>query len=415
MKKFVFFLLSLLGLFFASRSIAQCSPTTVPYFQDFSAITSNNQLPACWAASNLGGTCLTFTNMGAVAAFSFSPGGNSQFFTEAIQLHAAVVYSISLWYKVSAGTPGNWTNLSIDLGTSQSTVGMSGIVSLNTILTNTNYVALTATFVAPSSSNYYFSIGATGQPTANAQFLYWDDFELTAPCSMNPVFLTATASQSTVCAGNCLTLSASGADTYAWSNGTFGSSVVVCPGMTQFYSVMGSNSVTTCTAVVSPTFTVNPAPQLAAFVSPSLICTGETAQLQAFGASTYTWSNNQNGNAIQVSPTLNTTYSVTGENSFACTATATLVLTVDACIGVNEEQRDERLIYPNPVDDFLHLRFEENRQVKLSIQDVDGKVLYEFRSQWKGQSIDTKFLRQGIYLLRIESEGKISYHKLIKN
>ncbi|MBK6986708.1 MAG: hypothetical protein IPH32_19105 [Bacteroidetes bacterium] len=44
------------------------------------------------------------------------------------------------------------------------------------------------------------------------------------------------------------------------------------------------------------------------------MCVGQTATLSANGASTYTWSTSETINSISVSPTVSTTYTLTGNS-----------------------------------------------------------------------------------------------------
>ena len=83
------------GLISTVQTTAQCSfTTTVPYFESFNLITTPNQLPICWAASNPGGTCQTYTSPASqnrvprtgnqFASFSYTPGGVSYFYSNGI-------------------------------------------------------------------------------------------------------------------------------------------------------------------------------------------------------------------------------------------------------------------------------------------------------------------------------------------
>ncbi|MFH0895300.1 MAG: gliding motility-associated C-terminal domain-containing protein [Bacteroidota bacterium] len=107
--------------------------------------------------------------------------------------------------------------------------------------------------------------------------------------------------------------------------GTFPIRVIDNGGSTLFISGVGS--IPPCTAC---TTSVN---------SPT-ICSGQTATLTATGATNYSWSNGGVTSSIQVSPTVTTTYTVTGTTG-ACTDTETCVVTVTASPTVT--------VTPNPV------------------------------------------------------------------
>jgi len=96
----------------------------------------------------------------------------------------------------------------------------------------------------------------------------------------------------TVCAGEAVTLRASGGSNYTWSGGGLsggGSQKTVYPTGTMTYSV--SSGTGACSD--SKSFTVNVKPSPTVSISPSsvTICTGGSVELTASGANTYSWNN----------------------------------------------------------------------------------------------------------------------------
>ncbi len=77
---------------------------------------------------------------------------------------------------------------------------------------------------------------------------------------------------------------------------------------------------------VPVTATVLPGPALS--VSSASICSGQTASLTASGASTYSWNTGSNSSVITVTPTTNTTYTISASNG-GCVATTTTEVTVN--------------------------------------------------------------------------------------
>lgn len=151
-----------------------------------------------------------------------------------------------------------------------------------------------------------------------------------SPLSVSVLFnqaptLTLSAASSTICAGNSIALTASGATTYTWSNGiTNGVSFI--PIATAVYTVTGSSSCgngqTTASVTLEPS-----TPSLITTASSSMVCDGSSVILNALGANTYTWSNGVISGTPFV-PATTATYTVTGENVCG-TATATIDVTVD--------------------------------------------------------------------------------------
>lgn len=135
-----------------------------------------------------------------------------------------------------------------------------------------------------------------------------------------------TVNSPTACAGAGTILTAGGATTYTWSTGATASTISVNPSSTTVYTVSGSAG--TCTGSATSTVSVNALPVLTVTAAPATICAGSTSTLTASGAATYTWSNGFNGSSQPVSPSANTSYSVSGTNAAGCTNTVNASVTV---------------------------------------------------------------------------------------
>jgi hypothetical protein len=141
--------------------------------------------------------------------------------------------------------------------------------------------------------------------------------------------MTVTATETTVCQGQPVNLTSTGADTYAWSTGDNGPSIsatLTALGLNNIM-VIGTNTLSGCTTLVSQNIEVKPSPNVNIYTASTEVCAGTLVHLTAFGASSYSWSNGGN-NAIQTAtPTGNTTYTVLGSNSSGCIGTAVISLT----------------------------------------------------------------------------------------
>src|ERR1043166_5550556 len=153
MKKFVctmsreltlgitFFLLSCAPM----RQSAQCNTaSTIPYYEAFGGLSSNNQLPACWAISNPS-YCLTYSVGGGYAAFSSAGTGTNYFYTNSLLLNSGVVYSVCIWRRVDLQGSTNWSSLQLYLSPAQNTSSLTFIAGTS-ILSNTVYTSLSGTF-----------------------------------------------------------------------------------------------------------------------------------------------------------------------------------------------------------------------------------------------------------------------------
>lgn len=136
--------------------------------------------------------------------------------------------------------------------------------------------------------------------------------------------LTA-SSNATICSGNSVTLTASGATNYTWLPiNTTGSLTVVSPSVTTNYTVYASNSVCATSTVVN--VTVGGLLTLSVSANQT-ICAGTSLTLQANGATSYSWNTGVLSNAINISPSVTTVYTVTGYSG-ACFDTKTISVTI---------------------------------------------------------------------------------------
>jgi surface protein len=68
--------------------------------------------------------------------------------------------------------------------------------------------------------------------------------------------------------------------------------------------------------------------------------------------------------------------------------------------------------YPNPASGFLIIEVQENREVQLSLFDLNGKMRLKVGNS--SQRVDISMLESGIYFLRVRSSGKNTYYKIVK-
>ena len=128
------------------------------------------------------------------------------------------------------------------------------------------------------------------------------------------------ASDTVICSGDLVTLTAGGAGNYLWMPGNLsGNSIVVNPSATTTYTVSGD--ISGCTGSASMAIIVQNVPTLS-INSADSVCQGSSLTLSAGGAGSYTWMpGNLSGNSITVSPSATTTYTLTGTNAAGCSST----------------------------------------------------------------------------------------------
>ncbi len=148
----------------------------------------------------------------------------------------------------------------------------------------------------------------------------------TVTVSVNPMPVASITGNATICAGSATMLTANGGSgtfSYSWNNGSTSQSISVSPSATTTYTVLINAG--SCNDTASFTVTVNALPSV---ILPlvSNICKGELVTLTASGnAASYSWSTGATGASISVSPTVTTTYTVSGTNG-GCSSTAAITV-----------------------------------------------------------------------------------------
>ncbi|MCD6018909.1 MAG: hypothetical protein K0S53_2030 [Bacteroidetes bacterium] len=263
-----------------------------------------------------------------------------------VQVEGAATYS---WSNGSTGpsitvSPSNNTSYTVT-GTSGSCSG-SDVANVNigsALNVSVNSATIcsggSATLTASGAATYSWSNGSTGpsitvSPSNNTSYTVSGT---SGSCSGSDVAnvtigsaLNVSVNSATICSGGSATLTASGATTYSWSNGSTGPSITVSPSNNTSYTVTGTSG--SCSGSDVANVTIGSA--LNVSVNSATICSGGSATLTASGATTYSWSNGSTGPSITVSPSNNTSYTVTG-TSGSCSGSDVANVTIGSALNVS--------------------------------------------------------------------------------
>ncbi len=171
---------------------------------------------------------------------------------------------------------------------------------------------------SPAATTTYTVIGQNAAGCA-------DTASVTVTVNANPI-VTASATATSICQGEQITLSGGGASTYIWTNGVINGVPFTPPGTT-VYSVNGTNA-NNCSSTASITITVNFPPVILAVASDSSICAGESLTLYGTGGVSYAWTGGITNNTPFI-PISSGTYTVTGTNSNGCSNTDDVSIVVN--------------------------------------------------------------------------------------
>ncbi|MDD5571160.1 MAG: hypothetical protein PHD97_08385, partial [Bacteroidales bacterium] len=143
--------------------------------------------------------------------------------------------------------------------------------------------------------------------------------------AVNPLPNITISGGGTVC-GEHAVLCANGGITYIWNPGSYASScITVYPAQSGTYTVTGTDA-NGCTNTASVSVIVYP-PTNVKITGGGTICNSTPMTITANGADTYSWSDGLGtGTSQTVSPSITTTYTVTGNNTYGCTNTAQTVV-----------------------------------------------------------------------------------------
>lgn len=147
--------------------------------------------------------------------------------------------------------------------------------------------------------------------------------------------ITVTSMPTNLCANTQATFTAIGATSYVWVGLGSGSVMVVnATSPVTSFTIGFSNAV--CTNTTYIWFGVSPSATINVTSSDTLICEGAAVNLQATGATGYTWQpGNLTGSSIFVNPLTTTNYTVTGNDINGCTASANASIVVDPAVSLS--------------------------------------------------------------------------------
>jgi hypothetical protein len=215
-----------------------------------------------------------------------------------------------------------------------------------------------------------------------------------------------------ICAGSPVTLTGSGATTYSWTGGV-ANGVAFTPTSSASYTLTGT-ATNGCSSTAVKSVTVNALPALGATTNKATLCAGQTAMLTASGALSYTWSTTQQTAVITVSPTITTTYTLSGTNANGCTASLVVVQNVSPCTGLEDLTAAEPEIrfYPNPNKGSFTVVSDDDMTLSL-LNSLGESVKTISLSDGNEHHLQIEGLSQGIYFLVCRQASYTMVQKIV--
>lgn len=223
---------------------------------------------------------------------------------------------------------------------------------------------------------------------------------------------TVTASgDTTFCQGGSVTLTASSASSYAWSNGETTPSITVATGGNYTVTLTDANG---CTDASPPTLvTVHPLPTVD-LGDDITLTQGDSAILNAGQWPKYEWSTNEATPTITVD-TMGT-YFVTVTDSFNCTAVDSIVVTVISSTS-GLDGRYKITVFPNPAQRAINIQCIGGATTSVQVFDNLGRLVLEDNSVTPDGALRTIFLDKalsGMYYVRVVGEGFAKAISIVK-
>tara|TARA_B100001287_G_scaffold261698_1_gene250978 strand:+ start:20774 stop:27514 length:6741 start_codon:yes stop_codon:yes gene_type:complete len=182
-------------------------------------------------------------------------------------------------------------------------------------------------FVSPVAPTQYFVLGTDNNGCSNI-----DSINI----SINQLPNISVSNDTSLCYGDTIKIFANGGSTYQWLNSDSINNVNtnnpdIWPNNSSLYSVVVTND-NNCSDTASINITVNQLPNVSAGNDQN-ICFGDTTQLNASGATNYTWSPSTNissttSNVIDAWPSSTISYIVLGKDINECLNTDTIFVNV---------------------------------------------------------------------------------------
>lgn len=287
----------------------------------------------------------------------------------------------------------------------------------------------TTTLNASGALSYTWQPGAVNSPVfavsppvtsvytltgSNANCSNW----VTTTISVNPDFtVTASASAAGVCAGQAVTLTGSGASAFTVNPGGITTNpAAVFPLTSTIYTLSGSNA--GCTKTASLAVSVSPHFTVGVTASDSIFCAGDTLELSASGANSYTFNpGGYTGMQYTVNPSATTVYTITAQaTGNACLEDTTITLSLRPCdyIGLKEEISNTAIrIYPNPAQSQLTIET-GYAPCRIEICNSLGQLIVSQQAAGHPSFFNTAGWARGVYLVKLSSgAGPVHQVKLL--
>ncbi len=245
-----------------------------------------------------------------------------------------------------------------------------------------------------------------------------DEDSVTVVIGNRPLPSVTFSGNDSVCHGDSTMITATGGQTYLWSNGATTSSIMVKPMVNTTYSVSVTD---TCTKDTSIAITVNPLPTLTVMAAKDSTCTSVTNDLLTGTPSGGTFSGT-GVSGTNFDPSVagigSHTVTYTYTNGHGCTNTDSIkIIVTSTCLGINEVDAKNNAVqfYPNPFSQNLNIIINNPGTTTVTLYDMMGQNIESWQMEQGQHIINTGNIPTGVYMMQVKSDNGLFYNqKLVK-
>ncbi len=332
---------------------------------------------------------------------------------------------------LSATLSGNYSvtvsnGCGVDAASSLLTVNPLPIISVNE---STICPGGTATLTASGAQTYNWNNGMSGNIALLNPSLtttYTLSGISVQGCSSNTLStvtvvdtLVVLVNSAVLCLGDSVALTASGASSYTWANGSNATGISVNPGISTCYTVTGFASGCQAPVFATATVIVNQPPVVSVNLPVQSICINEEEiKLSGQPPGGFYAGSGINGNgfnpALAGAGNFMLRYVFTDQNN--CMAADSAILVVDLCTGSGETPpRATGKIYPNPASEYIYLDLAGSEGiVAIMIYDAWGRVIRKFHVAEKPCLLNIAGIAPGFYFVLVQQSRTSVSLKFLK-
>jgi len=213
-----------------------------------------------------------------------------------------------------------------------------------------------------------------------------------------------------ICAGESVTLTASGGQTYSWNNSVT-NGTAFSPNATATYTVTGT-SVNGCEGTDQVSVVVNPLP-VVNLGADTITCANYPVVIlnAGTGFSAYHWNNNTTTQTTTA--TIPGTYVATVTDANGCQQSDDILVTIEACLGV-EELAVELSIFPNPANEKVIVRSSQDGEMQISVMTISGQEVLNMEASGTEAPVDLTHLATGSYIVKVTQHATTRIFRIQK-